>query len=105
MRIWQTTLIFLLITVGLSFFFGSAKQAVVLIFIYLFLSLLTYLIGRKRKMTAWQERVLVYLVAFPGLSFVIPWQDLLGLFIGSIIACFIIFISENRKLTIHDGRK
>jgi len=98
MKIWQKSLIIALITIAVIYFLGSKEHFVGFIMIYLFLIPMMYLIEKKKKLTLWQTRIIIYLIVFPILSLFLPWKDLIALFIGSLIAGLLLSGEKHGKV-------
>jgi hypothetical protein len=97
LRTWHKSLIAILITATIIVVFGPKKLIFALILIYVILLPTIYLIERKKKLSFWQERLIVSLIVFPLLSLFISAENVLALFIGSLLAGVIIFLSGNWK--------
>jgi chromate transport protein ChrA len=97
LRAWQKSLIAILITIAMIAIFGQAKLLLGLMLAYIVVLPTIYLLERKKKLSYWQERLIVSLMVFPILSFFLPFEDVLYLFLGSLIFTGIIIISERWK--------
>lgn len=97
LRVWHKSLIAILITIAIIVLFGQAKLIIGLILVYIFVIPTIYLIERKKKLSLWQERLIISLLVFPIFLFFIPSEDALYLFIGSLIFTVIILFSEKWK--------
>ena len=96
LKAWHKSLIAILITSTIIVVFGPKKLIFALILIYVILLPTIYLIERKKILSFWQERLIVYLIVFPLLSLFIPAEDVLSLFIGSLIGGVIIFFLSGK---------
>ncbi len=94
LKAWHKSSIAILITISIIALFGPAKQLLGLALVYIIVLPTLYLIERKTKLLLWQERLVVSLMLFPILSFFMPSDDVLYLFLGSLIFTAIIIISE-----------
>ncbi len=97
LKVWYKSLIAILITISIITLFGNTKLLLGLALVYVIALPTLYLIERKNKLSLWQERIIVSLIVFPLLSFFIPTEDVLYLFIGSLIFTGIILISQTWK--------
>ena len=96
LKAWHKSLIAILITATIIAAFGPRKLLIYFMLVYVILFSTIYLIERRKKLSFWQERLIVYLIVFPLLSLFIPAEDVLGLFIGSLIGGVIIFFLSGK---------
>jgi len=98
LKIWHKSLIAILVAVALIVAFGPRNLLIAPMLAYVILFPTICLIERKKKLTFWQERFIVYLIVFPLFSLFISTEDVFALFIGSLIGgAIIFFLSEKGK--------
>ncbi|HET6513935.1 MAG TPA: hypothetical protein VFG09_02160 [Thermodesulfovibrionales bacterium] len=90
-------IIVFLLTVFVLLYFGYKKQTVALVIAYLLLVPTLYLIKKRKKLSYWQEKFIAYLIGLSIFAFVIPFEDLLALTVGSLIAGIIISVAKSSK--------
>jgi hypothetical protein len=87
------------------FLYGSLNQLIGLLIVYLISIISLFLIEKRKKLSIWQERVVIYLIVFPILYFFIPLRDIIALFVGSVIAGILILFSERHKVRKEEKEK
>jgi hypothetical protein len=92
--LWAWTIVAMIVAIGFAVVWGSRTYLVALLLAYSIALSIIWIVNRRRAVTMWQKRLIIYFILFPIVYLLLPLTDVLALLVGSLMAGLIIIIAE-----------